>query len=90
VRATKKRLRRRSPAATGTGLRRIFCWRSSAELTRLVVSVDAVCDWLGKRVAVMVPGEWEIVMMQVGEGEEEEEVQIPWLCVSRVGVLGWG
>jgi hypothetical protein len=28
--------------------------------------------------------------MQVGEGEEEEEVQIPWLCVNRVGVLGWG
>ena len=55
------------------------------------MSVDAVCDWLGKRVAVMVPGEREIVMMQVGEGEgEEEEVQIPWLCVSRVGVLGWG
>jgi hypothetical protein len=89
VRVVKNRLSRKSPAAIGKGLRRIFRWRSSAKLTRLVMSVAVAGSWLGKRDAVMSSVEWEIVVMQAGE-EEDGEVQIPGVGISRVKGMGEG
>jgi hypothetical protein len=82
------RPRRKSPAATGSGLKRIFCWRSSEKLMRLVMLGKVAWSWFGKRVAAMVSAEREIVGAQVGE-KEEGLVQIPREWVSA-GWKDWG
>ena len=66
----KNKLRRKSPAPIGRGLRRIICCRSSAKVIRLVTSFKVVCPWPGKRVAVMSAAEREIVRVQVKEENE--------------------
>jgi hypothetical protein len=72
------------PAATGSGQRRNFRWRPRAKATRLDAFVGEAGSWLGKRNAVMVSGEREIVGVQIiGEGDEGL-VQIP----GRAGVSG--